>query len=66
MRRRSENPVICRIELEKRLNTMELSVQRHLQVRDREIMGLKHRISGLEDTVQDLRGRPVNGRGGAA
>jgi len=49
--KKSENPVICRIELEKRLNTLELSFQRQLQARDREIMGLKLRISDLEKGV---------------
>ncbi|MFA7121415.1 MAG: hypothetical protein WC277_08025 [Bacilli bacterium] len=50
-------------ELEKRFNAMELSIQRQLQARDREIMGLKLRISDLEDTVQ---GRPAYGSRGAA
>ncbi len=44
----SENPIIYRIELEKRLNTMELSFQRQLQKRDDEIKALKLRISDLE------------------
>lgn len=63
MKKKSENPVICRIELEKRLNALESSFQRQLQKRDREIMGLKLQISDLEDT---LRGRPAYGSRGAA
>ena len=46
--KKSENPAICRIELEKRLNALELSFQQQLQKRDREITGLKLRISDLE------------------
>lgn len=42
--------MVPRYELEKRLNTLELSFQRQLQRRDREIQALKLRVSGLERT----------------
>jgi|BioPla2DNA2_1021312.scaffolds.fasta_scaffold265239_1 hypothetical protein len=43
-----DNGKVPRYELEKRLNTMELSFQRQLQARDREIQALKLRVSDLE------------------
>jgi len=49
------NSVISRFELEKRLNALELSFQRHLQERDKTIEALKRRVSDLEDNLRRAR-----------
>ena len=50
-----DNGKVPRYELEKRLNTTELSFQRQLQARDVEIQALKLRVSDLERTLQGAR-----------
>ena len=47
------------VALEKRFNAMELSTQRQLQQRDREISALKMRVSDLEDALASIRGMLV-------
>ena len=54
-----ENPEVRQYEIEKRFNAMELSHQRQLQQRDREISELQLRVTDLEDALASVRGMLV-------